>query len=194
MSATLTAAKILWDFLGTGRSHGPSDLLVVCGSYDLRVVEHASHLLQQGVAPHVLFSGALGKWTELLWQRSEAEIFAEYALQPGVPAEHISLETQARNFGENLAFSCQLFPDVQRVTFITKPNSIARVALTQPIQWPGITSYVDAPAFAFPEGVSQLVGVIGVIDELVGDIERIRNYPALGYQQPRAIPDEVHAA
>jgi hypothetical protein len=66
-----------------------------------------------------------------------------------------------------------------------------RVALTVPVQWPGITAYVDAPAWKFPEDVSNIMGVFGVMHEMVGDLDRIQQYPARGFQVPHGIPPPV---
>ncbi len=43
---------------------------------------------------------------------------------------------------------------------------------------------MDAPDYAFPDGISNLVGVLGVIDEMVGDLDRIMRCPALGFRSP----------
>ncbi|WP_137008467.1 YdcF family protein [Aquitalea aquatilis] len=188
---TLQRASLLWDFLSAGRSHQPCDVLVVCGSYDLRVVDHAVGLLQRGVAPRMLISGNTGNWTRDLWSKPEAEVFAERALQLGISQQQLLLEPRAGNFAENLAFSRALCPDARSVTFVTKPNSIRRVMQTQPVQWPGISCSVDAPDFAFPWGVSNMVGVFGLIEEMVGDIHRLLRYPRLGFQQALQIPPVV---
>ena len=62
------------------------------------------------------------------------------------------------------------------------------------MQWPEVEGAVDAPAFAFPWDVSNLIGVLGLIDEMVGDLHRILRYPELGYQVPLAMPDDVLTA
>ncbi|WP_089085526.1 YdcF family protein [Aquitalea magnusonii] len=188
---TLQLAGRLWDFLSAGRGHQACDVLVVCGSYDLRVMDHAAALLQQGIAPHMLISGNTGNWTRDLWNRPEAEVFAERAQALGVKRQQILLEPQARSFAENLALARAMCPDARRVTFVTKPNSVRRVTQTQPIHWPDIDCAVDAPDFAFPWGVSNMVGVFGLIEEMVGDVHRLLRYPRLGFQQALPIPDEV---
>ncbi|RMS50061.1 hypothetical protein ALP65_03039 [Pseudomonas aeruginosa] len=65
------------------------------------------------------------------------------------------------------------------------------MALTLPVRWPGLEGHVDAPDYAFPDGISNLVGVLGVIDEMVGDLDRIIRYPALGFQVACPIPAQV---
>ncbi|MDL5599474.1 YdcF family protein [Bacillus subtilis] len=194
MTPTLRHATVLWNFLGAGRQHSDCELIVVCGSYDLRVCDYACQLLKKGVAPHLLFTGNTGNWTKHLWERTEADIFAQRAMIQGVSPDQFTLESRATNFAENIAFARELFPDVRRATFLTKPNSIRRVALTLPVQWPGLVAWVDAPAFGFPGEVSNLIGVLGLIDEMVGDIHRIMVYPSLGFQAEQVIPEEVEAA
>lgn len=191
---TITVAQQLWDYLSTERRHAISDAVVVCCSYDLRVCDYACILIQQGVAPRLILSGNTGNWTRHLWSIPEAHVFRERALANGVSSDAILIEEQATNFGENIAFVRRLAPQLQRVTFVTKPNSVLRVRLTAPVQWPGVTAFVDAPPLRFPEDVSNVVGVLGVIDEMVGDVDRILKYPALGYQAPHKLPPEILAA
>jgi uncharacterized SAM-binding protein YcdF (DUF218 family) len=194
MTQTLQHARVLWDFLGAGRTHKRCELIVVCGSYDLRVCDYACELLSKGIAEHLLFTGHTGNWTKHLWDRSEADIFAQRAMALGVRPDQFTLESRATNFAENIAFAKALFPDVRRATFLTKPNSIRRVALTLPVQWPEVEAWVDAPSFSFPDEISNLIGVLGVIDEMVGDVHRIMVYPSLGFQAPQVIPEAVEAA
>ncbi|AZF58813.1 YdcF family protein [Pseudomonas sp. R11-23-07] len=194
MTSTLKYAAILWEFLSEGRQHENCDLLVVCGSYDLRVCDYACELLRKGVAGHLLFTGNTGNWTRHLWDKTEAEIFAQRALDLGVLHEQFSLEKRATNFAENIAFTKEIFPQIKSATFLTKPNSIRRVRLTLPIQWAGLDAWVDAPRYCFPEQVSNQVGVLGLIDEMVGDIQRIMLYPKKGFQIEEELPEKVLAA
>lgn len=188
---TIKVAQQLWDYLSAERRHAISDAVVVCCSYDLRVCDYACNLIQQGVAPLLILSGNTGNWTRHLWSIPEAHVFRERALAYGVAADVILIEDLATNFGENIAFVRRLAPQLQRVTFVTKPNSVLRVRLTVPAQWPGVTAFVDSPPLRFPAEVSNVVGVLGVIDEMVGDVDRVLKYPALGYQTPHNFPCEI---
>lgn len=190
-SQTIATAQRLWDYLSADGAHAPCDAVVVCCSYDLRVCDYACMLIQQGVAPRLILSGNTGNWTRHLWSIPEAHVFRERALANGVAADAILIEDQATNFGENIAFVRRLAPDLRRVTFVTKPNSVLRVRLTVPVQWPGVTAFVDAPPLRFPVEISHVVGILGVIDEMVGDVDRILKYPALGYQAPHELPVEI---
>lgn len=191
---TLEHAARLWRYLSSGRAHGPSDAIVVCCSYDLRVCDYACHLVSIGIASRLVISGKFGNWTRHLWSIPEANVFQMRALQYGIDPDAIVVEDQATNFGENISCVRKLLPDLKRVTFVTKPNSILRVRLAVPIQWPGITAFVDAPSLDFPRDVSNVIGVFGVIDEMVGDIERVIEYPGKGFQVSYPMPADVLAS
>lgn len=142
-------------------------------------------------SPNACCSPATPGTGRAIWVEPEAELFARHARARGVSDSLIVIEPRATNFAENIAFARELFPDLRRATFVTKPNSIRRVALTLPVRWPGLEGHVDAPDYAFPDGISNLVGVLGVIDEMVGDLDRIMRYPALGFQVACPIPAQV---
>jgi uncharacterized SAM-binding protein YcdF (DUF218 family) len=174
-----------------GRDRAACDAIVVCCSYDLRVCDYACELIRQELAPELILTGKQGNWTRHLWERTEAEIFRDRAIEQGIDPDSIRLEGNATNFGENIAFVRMLAPQVRRAVFVTKPSSVLRVALTIPIQWPEVTAYVDSPPLEFPQDVSQVIGVFGVIHEMVGDIDRILRYPARGFQIPHQLPADI---
>src|SRR5436190_16099547 len=192
MTPTLDHARRLWDYLSTPRTHAASDAIVVCGSYDLRICDYACDLLKRGVAPRLLLSGNCGHWTNHLWDAPEAHVFRDRALANGVDPARIIVEDRATNTGDNISFARALLPAARRVTFIAKPNSVARVRLTVPVRWPSVEFWVDAPAINFPTEVSNAVGILGAIHEMVGDIQRIVEYPRRGLQVPEPLPAEVH--
>jgi uncharacterized SAM-binding protein YcdF (DUF218 family) len=188
---SLVHAAQLWHYLSNGRHHEPADVIVVCCSYDLRVCDYACELFKSGLGQKLIFSGNTGNWTRHLWDRPEAHVYRERALERGIKPDAMLIEDQATNFGENVRFSRNLAPSAHRVIFLTKPNSVLRVRLTIPLQWPEITAFVDSPRLSFPDDVSHMVGVLGVIDEMVGDVQRIQQYPAKGFQVAHDLPPTI---
>lgn len=176
------------------KSQERSDAIVLCCSYDLRVCDHACELVSNGYSDTLVISGKWGNWTQHIYNEPEAEIFYRRAILNGISGDRILVEAEATNFGENVIFSKSLIPDARTVTFISKPNSLLRVKLTAEAQWPEVTSYVSCPNIKFPDDVSNIVGVFGVMDEMVGDIERIKRYPTLGYQAEHELPDSINQA
>ena len=190
-SETLRKAGEIWNYMASFGVTAKSDAIVVCCSYDLRVCDHACDLLKAGIADTLVISGKHGNWTKHLWQKREAEVFLERALENGVRKSQILLETEATNFGENIANACALLPRAKTVTFVSKPNSLLRLKLTADIQWPSVQAFVSSPQIAFPTEVSNVIGIWGLINEMVGDIERIQKYPDLGFQSRHELPENI---
>lgn len=193
-SEVIVKAKLIWDYLASFHQEVPADIIVVCCSYDMRVCDYACSLMNRLGTQQILFSGNTGNWTKHLWDEPEAQVFKARAIANGVNPHQILTEENATNIGENIAFSKRLFAEAKSVTFVTKPNTILRVKLTVPIQWPEVAANTACPPFKFPDDVSHIVGVFGVIHEMVGDIQRIMAYPEFGFQMLHQLPQSVIAA
>jgi uncharacterized SAM-binding protein YcdF (DUF218 family) len=188
---TIKKSAVLWNYMSSFDQQLKSDAVVVCCSYDLRVCDHACNLIKSGISDRLVLSGNTGNWTKHIWSALEAIIFKERAISNGIDPKNIILETEATNFGENISFSKVLLPTVKVVTFVSKPSALLRVKLTAECQWPEIKSYVSCPPVNFPHEVSNIVGVLGVINEMVGDIDRVQKYPSLGFQLPHKLPENI---
>ena len=190
-SDAIDHASRLWRYLSSFRSTAPVDAIVVCCSYDLRVCDYACELIASGHSRKLVLSGNTGHWSRHIWSRPEAQVFRERANANGIPDDEILIEDKATNFGENLRYSRELLNGVQSVALITKPAAVLRVMLAAEVQWPDANIHVDCPEIDFPSEVSNIVGVLGAIDEMVGDIQRIQEYPKYGYQAVHAFPPEI---
>jgi uncharacterized SAM-binding protein YcdF (DUF218 family) len=188
---TIARAALLWNYMASFKAAAPCDAVVVCCSYDLRVCDYACELVQSGLSERLVLSGKTGNWTRHLWTRPEAHIFKERARENGLLEDVMLLEDRSTHFGENVAFTKALLPEAKAVTFVTKPASVLRVKLTAEVQWPGIAHHVTCPDLKFPQDVSPVIGLFGVINEMVGDIQRIQHYPALGFQAAHELPQDV---
>ena len=159
--------------------------------YDLGVADYCAELYLQGYAQKLMFSGKSGNWTQGRWNKTEAEIFAERANAQAIPLGEIILEKSATNLGENIRYSRtiieQISPSVSEVILVTKPNTTRRAYATFMVNWPQMPVRVLAPKRAFNDllvGHSQE----DLIHELVGDTQRIIDYPQRGFQIPQEIP------
>lgn len=188
---TLTKAGEIWEYMSAMKSRLKSDAIVICCSYDLRVCDHACDLIKDDLSDKLVISGKSGNWTQHIWSKPEADVFFERAISNGVDKEQVLLESSATNFGENITFARALIPQAKTVTFVSKPNSLLRVKLTAEAQWPEINVLVSCPEIEFPANVSNIIGVWGVINEMVGDIERIQKYPDQGFQAKHQIPNNI---
>src|SRR5215208_3730356 len=191
-------AKILWDYNNLNQSVQASDCILVLGSHDVRVAHRGAELFLQGYAPWILFSGNLGRLTEDLWTRPEAEIFAEEAVEMGVPADKILIENRATNTGDNIRFSRDLLASngisVDRFILVQKPYMQRRAYATFKKVWPEKEVTVTSPQFSFEEYPNEVITRQDVIGIMVGDTQRIKVYPERGFQIPQEIPAEIWAA
>lgn len=193
-SETIIHGEKIWNYFSSFNNVDKSDVIVVCCSYDLRVCDHACDLLKQGLAKKIIFSGFQGRWTKALWAESESVVFFKRAIENGIGEEQIILESSATNIGENIALSRLLVPEATSVIFATKPNTLLRVKLTAPIQWPDIHFFTSCPKLQFPTEISNVVGLFGLISEMVGDVQRIIEYSRLGYQVGWQLPEEIETS
>ena len=179
-----------------------SDVIVVLCSHDTIVAERGAELWLDGWAPLLVFTGGLGAITKHLWSDPEAERFARIAVEMGVPASRILIENRATNTGENVAFTRDLLISrgLDPATFILvqKPYMERRTFATFQKVWPGKSVRVTSPHLSLDDYLGRYshdaLTVDDVISIMVGDLQRIREYPARGFQIPQDIPDDVWEA
>lgn len=191
-------AQILWNYMLMRHEKQPSDVILVLGSNDLRVAEHGADLYLHGLSPWIVFSGNVGRLTEGVFQKPEAECFADVALAKGVPTSAILIESRSTNTGENIIFSRELLArrgiDPQRLIVVQKPYMERRAYATFMNFWPGKDIRISSPSISFDNYPTPTLPRDLIINLLVGDVQRLRVYPGKGFQIPQQIPDEVWAA
>jgi uncharacterized SAM-binding protein YcdF (DUF218 family) len=196
--ATDALARTLWDYMLLGHELVQSDLILVLGSNDVRVAEHAAGLFVRGLAPLMVCSGHVGRLTATRFARSEAETFADVAVAKGVPRDAILLERRATNSGENLAFTRELLEaraiHPRRIILVQKPYMERRAYATFLRQWPGPEARVTSPPIPFDGYFTPDLPRELVINVLVGDVQRMKVYAERGFQVPQPMPDDVWAA
>ncbi|GGA90275.1 hypothetical protein GCM10011491_17710 [Brucella endophytica] len=189
------AALTLWNYHLVYDELKPADAIIGLGSYDLRVAKHCAALFQAGLAPKLVFTGKSGNWTEGLYEKSEAETFADVAIAEGVPEKAILIEPKATNIGENIRFSHDLLGNaLKRVIIVTKPQTQRRALATIGKQWPRVEASITAPPVPFEEQPTADYPFEKLVHEMVGDVKRIRDYPAKGFQIPQTVPPRVMEA
>ncbi|MBC8716290.1 YdcF family protein [Ochrobactrum sp. Marseille-Q0166] len=189
------AARVLWDYHCIYDELQTADVIIGLGSYDTRVAKHAADLYMQGLGTWLMFTGHSGNWTKGLYKASEAEAFAEIAIAEGVPESAIIIEPKATNIGENILFSREkMVPGAISPIFVTKPQTQRRVRATVDRQWPEAKAFVTAPATSFEDQPTKAHDFEKLVREMTGDLRRILQYPALGFQIAQAVPLEVMEA
>ena len=168
---------------------------MVLGSHDLRVAERGAQIWLEGYAPWLIFSGGLGNFTRDMWTEPEAEKFAAIARKSGVPDKNILVENRSSNTGENILFTKKMLEEkgINPNSFILvqKPYMERRTFATFMKQWPGKDILVTSPQISFENYPSDEIPMERVISIMVGDLQRIIDYPEKGFQIYQELPDPV---
>jgi uncharacterized SAM-binding protein YcdF (DUF218 family) len=195
-------AETLWNYHLMKQQVAKADAILVFCSHDERVAERGAELFHEGWAPLVIFSGGQGAITRALWNEPEAERFARIAVGLGVPQESILIEAHSTNTGENVVFTKRLLVqrglDPQKFIVVQKPYMERRAFATFRKLWPEKEVIVTSPQVSFcdylAEYANRALSASDVISIMVGDLQRIKLYPARGFQIVQEIPDEVWGA
>ncbi len=194
----ISLAKIVWDYHHVNHTIVPSDCIFVLGSHDTRVADHAAQLYLDGYAPLLIFAGGLGRLTEGMWTESEADLFARIAVEKGVRKEAILIENKSTNTGENIQFVKRLLAEkkLDPTTFILvqKPYMERRTFATFAKNWADKQFVVTSPQISFEDYPTEEIPLQRVINIMLGDLQRIKIYPAKGFQIYQEIPNDVWQA
>ena len=195
---TFQLAQIIWDYHHVNHELEKSDCILVLGSHDTRVAERAAELWLQGWAPLLIFSGGLGRLTEVMWTETEADKFARIAMDMGVPEKAILIENKSTNTGENILFTQELLKqhglDPRSFIVVQKPYMERRSFATFKKHWPDKKLIVTSPQIAFADYATDEISVDRVIHIMNGDLQRIKLYADKGFQIPQEIPPNVWSA
>lgn len=192
----------VWRYHQMDHHLAKADAIMVLCSHDTIVAERGALLFLEGWAPLIIFSGGLGTITKHLWPDPEANRFAQIAMDRGVPEDRILIENKSTNTGENVQFTREMLSarglDPASFILVQKPYMERRTFATFNKVWPGKKVMVTSPRLSLDEYLARYshesLSPEDVIGIMVGDLQRIREYPARGFQIPQDIPDDVWEA
>ncbi len=199
------AVEIVWDYMHMGHKLKKADAIVALGSYDIRVAEYAAQLWLEGWSKYLICTGSGTVHSNSpVWQgfvgSTEAEIFADIARKAGVPSSAILIENQSQNTGQNYEFTLKLLKEegveVKSIIAVQKPFMERRTYATGKVWLPeDIELMVTSPRLTLEQYPNELVSKDDHwIHNMVGDLQRIKEYPAKGFQIQQDIPTEVWQA
>jgi uncharacterized SAM-binding protein YcdF (DUF218 family) len=197
-----TLAEKVWRYHQLNHQLAKADAILVLCSHDKPVAAYGAQLYLDGWAPLLIFSGGLGSITKHFWKEPEADQFARIAVGMGVPEDRIVIENRSTNTGENLLFTRQLLAerrlDPRTFIIVQKPYMERRAYATCRRLWPDRHVLVTSPRVTFDQYLSEYsneaLSIDDVINIMVGDLQRIRLYPARGFQIEQEIPEDVWSA
>src|ERR1700752_72717 len=199
---TETFAQTIWNYHLMNHEVAKADAILVLCSHDERVAERGAQLFLEGWAPLLIFSGGQGAITKTLWNEPEAERFARIAESLKVHRESILVEPNSTNTGENIEFTKRLLVErglnPHKFILVQKPYMERRSYATFRKLWPEKELIVTSPQVSFQKYLAEYtngnISSADVVSIMVGDLQRIKLYPARGYQIAQEIPDEVWGA
>ncbi|MFF3468699.1 YdcF family protein [Streptomyces sp. NPDC001984] len=191
-------ATLIWNYHQMGHEVRPCSAAIGLGSHDLGVATTAVDLYRAGLFPVLVFSGGNSPTTRARFPRGEAVHYREHALALGVPDEAILVESMAANTGQNISLSRTLLTEagvqVESLLLISKPYMERRSYATCRKLWPE----VDVVCASEPLELDDYIKSIGdeklVVDMLVGDLQRVIEYPKLGFAVAQDVPGDVYDA
>jgi uncharacterized SAM-binding protein YcdF (DUF218 family) len=199
---TYALAETIWNYHLMNHQLAKADAILVLCSHDERVAERGAQLFLEDWAPLIIFSGGQGAITRALWDEPEAERFARIAMSMNVPEESILIEGKSTNTGENVKFTKKLLAEKNlnphKFIVVQKPYMERRAFATFRKYWPEKEVVVTSPQVSFRDYVAEYsnrsLSADDVVGIMLGDLQRIKLYPPLGYQIAQEIPEEVWEA
>lgn len=191
-------AALIWDYHQLHHDLRPCDVGICLGGPDPDIADFAVELYRRELFPLLVFSGANSPDTVAYYPRGEAIECRDKALRLGVPGDAIVVEPQATNTGQNIVYSRDVLANrnvrPKSVMLISMPYMQRRSFATCRKVW----SEVDIVCASAPIEFDEYAKAIGdppmVLDMIVGDLQRIMEYPKKGFAIPQDVPNEVHDA
>lgn len=192
----------LWNYMKVNHKIEKSDCIIGLGCEDLNIAKIAIDLYFKGYSNKIIFSGGLGKVTRNIWNETEANKFAKYAIEKGVPKENIYIENESTNTGDNFRFIKKLLNqerlNINSCIIVCKPYVEKRVEATFRKIMPEYEGTITSQDIDFKEYCKQYEKQIGdrneVIEDLVGSVERMKVFAERGWQESMYIPNDVWKA
>lgn len=188
-------AKKIWEYMHMHHVLKKADCIFVLCSYDTRVATYAADLFLKGYAPYLLFSGGFTELTKKRFSKSEAETFADIAIAHGVPPDKILIENESVHTADNIECSKKLLfekgLDFHSFILVQKPFNERRTYATFKQWWPEKECTITSPSISYEDYPDEKISKDLMINNMVGDFQRIRVYADRGWQVPQKIPADV---
>ncbi|WP_179120215.1 YdcF family protein [Streptomyces tsukubensis] len=191
-------AELIWDYHLMHHEARPVDAAIGLGSHDLGVATWSAELYRAGLFPHLVFSGGNSPTTAKVFPRGEAVHFREHAMELGVPASAILLEPDAENTGQNITLSRAVLAAAgitpRTVLLVSKPYMERRSFATARKLWPEVEIICASEPLELGDYIKSIGDEKLVLDMLVGDLQRVIEYPKIGFAIEQDVPRDVRAA
>lgn len=190
--------KLIWDHHQMDHELRPCDAAIGLGSHDPGVPVFCAELYHAGLFPTLVFSGGPNPTAPERFPHGEAVHFREHALELGVPDDAILVEPKARNTGQNITFSRDALAArgirPSTVLLVSMPYMERRSFATARKIWPEVEVLCASTPLEFDAYLKTIGNEKLVVDQLVGDLQRVIEYPKFGFAVEQDVPEDVYAA
>ncbi|MFF9893891.1 YdcF family protein [Streptomyces sp. DT197] len=191
-------ARVIWEYHQMRHELRPADVAIGLGSHDLGVATRTAELYRAGLFPLLVFTGGNSPTTAARFPRGEAVHYREHAVGLGVPGEAVLLEPRAGNTGHNITYSRQVLAEAgispASALLVSKPYMERRAYATARKLWPEIEVRCASERLELDDYVKSIGDERLVLAMLVGDLQRVVEYPKLGFAVEQDVPEDVRAA
>jgi uncharacterized SAM-binding protein YcdF (DUF218 family) len=194
----LEDARALFEYNQLHHQLRPCSVGIGLGSHDLGVADVTAALFRQGTFPLIVFTGAHAPTTRTRFPRGEAVHYRQRAIELGVPPEAILVEPNATNTRENIELSRTLLADhgkhPESAVLVSRPYQQRRAFATCRRVWPELDVVCASDPCSFNDYINGIGDHRFVINMIVGDTERVTEYPKLGHAIAQEVPGPIEAA
>ncbi|MFJ2748829.1 MULTISPECIES: YdcF family protein [unclassified Streptomyces] len=191
-------AELIWDYHQMRHDLVPVDVAIGLGSHDLGVAAVSADLYRAGLFPVLVFTGGNSPTTRARFPRGEAVHYREHALELGVPDSAIFVEPNAANTGQNITLTRDLLAATgvtpKTVLLVSKPYMERRSFATARKLWPEVEVLCASEPLELDDYLKSIGDEKLVLDMLVGDLQRVIEYPKLGFAVAQDVPEDVYDA
>jgi DUF218 domain len=198
LDAIYSEISVLWDFNQMHHKLERCSVGVGLGSHDPNVPTYVAELFRLGMFPRIVFTGANAPTTIDRFPSGEAVHFRKIALDRGVPDDVIFVEPRAMNTEQNITFTLDLLTEneieVTALLLVTRPYQQRRAYATSKKLRPDLRVVCASRPMSLLDYYRSIGDPDLVTNMLVGDTQRVIEYPKRGLAVEQDVPGEVVSA
>lgn len=187
----------IWDWLAISDEPKQCDLIFLFGGSMLETQEMGLRMFEQGYAKQLIANGNTGTFANKDWDAPDAEVFAKYLLERGLPPSALIIQNSSMNTLEDVNLGLKMLDDMHikhdSVMLISRPSHQRRAYATYKMQDPR-ANIINIPCEETSpnllEGEAQMLAAVRCVEEY----ERLIRYAAKGDIVGQQIPQNVKAA
>lgn len=196
----------IFDYLYLRDEKQRVDAIIGFGHFDMKIPRTCGKLYKEGYAPKIIFTGGEGAGTADL-RKKEAQVFYDELFRhfPEIPEEDLLIEDQSTNTGENILLlkekasgrwpGYNFSRGISSVMLVCNAARQRRTWLTWKKILSGIPAINCPPQTTFDQENNLFQSKGRDLENLlIGEMERMLNYPDKGFIVEEKVPEAIYDA